>query len=327
MACAIADGCDIVHCRAKFGNAKVNDGVVGIQLIFNPIDDNNEVRFRGISIRCGSFKSDAHKGVFTFASDIGIVFPVKLRHRVHFKRILVGDGAAALRHGKGSQSDTVIDVAEARRIGRFQSGGIFKGSITFSQPLEGNIVTGNPHCDGLRLIGGAIVYIGKRVFNHCLVGDKHCHLVCNRLAATVDGDGQRGLSVFDVLSTRHIQRHGDGGIVEGAVARGGPQQVVIVDGIAHDLCFVVFAYGHVVTSGASHHAFGRQTDEVNPCAVAATGLTAVFGVSPFVGMYAFADRISSLGPANVARPVVFLLVVDIEEQFVPVGFRRHLIIE
>ena len=155
-------------------------------------------------------------------------------------------------------------------------------------------------CYSLRLLYGAIMVATDSRLKNDVFCDKHCHLVGDGLAATVDGEGQRGLTVGDVLRAGCIERHGDGGIVEGAVTRGGPLQVVVVDGITHDLCVVAFADGHIVTSGASHDAGGGQADEVDPGTVTAAVHATILGVGPLVGVHARGDSIGGFGPADGA---------------------------
>ena len=223
--------------------------------------------------------------------------------------------------------DAVSHVVDARRVVGLQSRGVFEGAIAVGQPLEVDVFARDPHGNRLRRISGAVLHIGQCVFNLRSVHDKHLCLVGDGLALAVDGDGQRDFAVGQVLLARGVHRHGDAGIVEGAIARGGPSQVVVVDGVAHDLGVVAFADGHVVASGAGHDALGGQPDVVDPAAVATAIHAAVFGIGPFIGVSSGSDRVDGLGPADVARPCTHLLVVDIEVQLVIAAFRRHLVIE
>ena len=135
------------------------------------------------------------------------------------------------------------------------------------------------------------------------------------------------MAVFNVLLSRGVNRGGDGGIIEGAVARSGPLQVVVMDGVTHDLSFAIFANGDIITSSTSHHTLSGQADKVDPNAIAATSGVLVFGVGPLVGMSSSSDRIRSFGPRYIARPIVLFLVVDVEMQLVVAAFRRHFVVE
>ena len=264
------------------------------------VDEDCEIGCCGNAIGRVAAKREVHDGIFAFAHLDGIGIQGHFRHRVHFERIVVGDGTAASRNSKGSQVDTVVDVVEARRISGFQCRGIFKGAVAVGQPLERDIVARDFNSNGLRLVNGAMGFADKGRHDHHILNDKHRHLIREDLTATIDSEGQRGLTVGEVLRSRGVDGHRDGGIIEGAVTRSGPLQVVIIDGVTHDLGVVAFADGHVVACSARHDAVSRKTDIVDPSAVAAIADATVLGVGPLVGVAASSDGIGGLGPTYIA---------------------------
>ena len=135
------------------------------------------------------------------------------------------------------------------------------------------------------------------------------------------------MAIINVLLSRRVNRHGNVGIVESAITRCGPVQVVVIHGVTHNLGFTSFANGHIITSSAGHHTLGGQANEVDPCAVAATSSVLVFGIGPFVGVSSSRNCVCCLGPIHITRPIALFLAVDIEVQLVVAIFRRHLIIE